>query len=93
MEKIDWNATRERGGYKYRVLRSGQPRPYADTEYIVEVYLSDGLTKQEATDIVKSMNIGFDDSTNKNWYDSKLSYFIETRSGVWEYKMVSAYTG
>lgn len=77
----------------YKIIRSGQVRRYGDSERVVEVYLKDGLTKEEASDIVKSMNIGFDNSTNKEWYQPKLSYFRETSPGTWEFKMVSAYTG
>lgn len=93
MEKIDWDAPRESNGYFYKTLRAGQPRPYADSERVVEIYLKEGLTKQEASDIAKGMNIGFDDSKDKDWYQPKLSYFQETSPGTWEFKMVSAYTG
>lgn len=96
METIDTNSTtipmKEKGGYKYYVKRSGQPRRYADSEYVVEVYLPEGLTTEEASDIVRSMGIGFDDTKGKSWYEPKLSYFYQTSPGVWEFNMVSAYT-
>lgn len=91
--KIIDNGALEHGGYAYKFLRSGQPRPYADSETVVEVYLPEGLTKEQASDIVRNMGIGFDDTTGKEWFEPKLSYFREARPGVWEYKMVSAYTG
>lgn len=77
----------------YKVLRSGQPRAYADSELVIEVYLKEGLTKQEASDSIRYMNIGFDDTKDKEWYLPKLSYIRETSPGTWEFKMVSAYTG
>jgi len=89
----DLNTPPEKEGFTYKVLRSGQPRPYADKEYIAEVYLTEGLTKEQASDIVRNMKIGFDDTTGKQWFEDKLSYIRESRPGVWEFKMVSAYTG
>ena len=83
----------EEKGYAYKILRSGQTRRYGDSETVTEVYLKEGLTKEEASDIVRSMKIGFDDSPNKQWFESKLSRFYETSPGVWEFCMVSAYTG
>lgn len=77
----------------YKVLRSGQTRRYGDSETVIEVYLKENLTKQEASDIVRSMNIGFDDTPNKEWFQAKLSYFRETSPGTWEFCMRSAYTG
>lgn len=93
MEKIDWNAAKEANGFSYKTLRAGQPRPYADSERVVEVYLKEGLTRQEASDTIRSMDIGFDDERGKEWYQPKLSYLTETKPGIWEFKMVSAYTG
>lgn len=79
--------------YTYKILQTGQSRAYGDSERVVEVYLKEGLTKEEASDIVREMNIGFNDAKNVQWYDPKLRYFIEKTPGVWEFKMVSAYTG
>lgn len=80
-------------GNAYSILRSGQTRRYGDSETVVEVYLKEGLTKEQASDTVREMGIGFDDSHNKDWYQPKLAYFRETSPGTWEFMMVSAYTG
>lgn len=77
----------------YKILRSGQPRPYADSETVTEVYLNEGLTKEQVSDLIRSMNIGFDDSSNLEWYQPKLQYLRESSLGVWEFNMVSAYAG
>lgn len=90
--KFDWNAPREAEGYSYKILRAGQPRPYADSIKVIEIYTPSGLTKEEATAIAKNMNIGFNDD-KVEWYHPRLTYFRETRDGVWEFEMVSAYTG
>lgn len=77
----------------YKVLRSGQTRRYGDSERQVEVYLEKGLTKEQASDIVREMGIGFDDTPNKDWYEERLTYFRETSPGTWEFCMVRAYLG
>lgn len=84
---------KEVGDYSYKLIRSGQPRPYADREKVIEVYLEEGLTRQQASDKVKSMNIGFDDSKDNEWYEPRLSYFKDKGKGVWEFNMITAYTG
>lgn len=78
---------------KYKVLRSGQPRRYADSEYVVEVYLPIGLTKNQAKTMIKELDIGFDDEIPFSWAAPRLTYLRETRPGVWEFMMKSAYTG
>lgn len=77
----------------YVVLRSGQPRAYADSEYVVEVYLDEGLTKQQASDLIESMNIGYSCEEYYDPFSETLSYLYESRPGVWEFKMTSMYTG
>lgn len=79
--------------YKHKVLKNSQERAYGDTIKIVELYLEEGLTKEQASDIARDMNIGFNDSKNRDWYEPKLSYFKETFPGVWEFKTISEYTG
>lgn len=79
--------------YTYKILRSGQPRPYADTERVVEITLEKGLTKQQASDIVENMDIGYSTKAPDNPFSPKLSYFKETTPGTWEFKTISMYTG
>lgn len=74
------------------VLRSGQPRPYADHEYVVEVHLNEGLTKQQASDLIEEMKIGYTTKDNGP-FSPEVSYLRETSPGVWEFMMKTMYTG
>lgn len=93
MALVNSIASQEKTGYAYKIISSGQVRPYGESVKVVEVYLNEGLTNEEASDIVKGMGIGFNDSKNLEWYDEKLSYFKEKSPGVWEFKMVRPYLG
>lgn len=78
---------------EYSIVRSGQPRAYADSEYVVNVYLEKGLTREQASDTIRSMNIGFDDSSDRDWFQPRLAYLMEFEPGTWQFKMVEGYTG
>ena len=76
-----------------KILRSGQPRRYADSELVMEVYLDEGLTKEQASDLIEGMNIGYSSKKPDNPFSPTLSYLRESRPGVWEFMMTSLYTG
>lgn len=86
---------------KHTVLRSGQPRPYANTEYVVLCEFDQPLSETEVrVFFLQHTKIGFTNTPRigrKDHFDTYLDYLrpinlIDGKADRWEFRTVSPYT-
>lgn len=94
--------------YTVEVLRSGQPRPYADSRYAARVTLEwQGMSgykdknapfvpwiikENQAREYLRKIPCGFTDAEPEGWWSTRLSYLREIEPGVWEFETITPFT-
>lgn len=87
------------------VVRSGQPRPYADTEHVVQLIFEtfngkdwelQSVTEEYARDIAAGLKCGYigRKKNEAGFFCTYLEYFrrVDETGAVWQFKTVSPYT-
>lgn len=87
---------------RYHVVRSGQPRPYADSELVVRLQFDEPVTEEQARAQAREASVGYTDVTKKDregWWSRYLDYFRalefsrdEKHFKEWEFKVVTPFT-